>query len=111
MSGGFPFDDQVTVTRVVSTIDHGAIFVGETPNGQQVRVRYTGRNLRPVAGDTFAIKGQWTTFTDKFRRIHRQVETKVMKHRAVLGELLGPFLQRVPPGIYQKKPRSMLNWP
>lgn len=96
MSGGFSFDDQVTITRVVSTIDHGAIFVGETPDGQQVRVRYTGRGERPVAGDTFAIKGQWTEFRDRYSRVHRQVETKVMKRRAVLGELVGPFLQRVP---------------
>lgn len=96
MSGVFSFDDQVTITRVVSTIEHGAIFVGSTQNGQQVRVRYTGRNERPVVGDTFAIKGQWTNFTDQYRRVYRQVETKVMKRRAVLGELLGPFLQHVP---------------
>lgn len=96
MSGGFSFDDQVTITRVVSTIAHGAIFVGETPNGQQVRVRYTGRNQCPVEGDTFAIKGQWSNYTDQYRRTHRQVETKVMKRRPVVGDLLGPFLQRVP---------------
>ena len=110
MSGGFSFDDQVTITRVVSTIDHGAIFVGETPDGQQVRVRYTGRRECPLAGDTFAIKGQWTTFTDKYHRIHRQVETKVMKRRAVLGELLGPFLQRVPNIGPQRSERLMQHF-
>ena len=110
MSGGFSFDDQVTITRVLSTIDHGAIFVGETPDGQQVRVRYTGRNECPVAGDTFAIKGQWTTFTDKYRRIQQQVETKVMKRRAVLGELLGPFLLRVPNIGPQRSERLMQHF-
>lgn len=96
MSAGFSFDNLVTVTRVVSTVERGAIFVGETPTGDQVRVRYVGHTETPVVGDTFAIKGQWTGFTDKYRRVHRQVETKLMRRRAVLGELLGPFLQRVP---------------
>ena len=96
MSGGFAFDSEVTVTRVVSTMEYGAIFVGETPAGKTVRVRYLGRAEVPIAGDTFAVKGQWSKYTDKFRRIHHQVETKVMKRRAVLGDLLVPFLQRVP---------------
>lgn len=96
MSGGFSFDGDVTVTRVVSAIEFGAIFVGETPTGDKVRVRYTGRNEIPLAGDTFAVKGQWIDFTDKYRRTHRQVETKVMRRKAVVGELLSPFLQRVP---------------
>lgn len=95
MSGGFTFDNDVTVTRVVSTLEYGAIFVGETPVGDKVRVRYLGRNELPVVGDTFTVKGQWSSYTDKFRRMHRQVESKVMKRRAVLGDLLGPFLQRV----------------
>lgn len=95
VSGGFAFDSDVTVTRVVSTLEYGAIFVGETPSGDKVRVRYLGRTELPVVGDTFAVKGQWSNFTDKFSRVHRQVESKVMKRRAVLGDLLGPFLQRV----------------
>ena len=96
MSGGFAFDSDVTVTRIVSTLEYGVIFVGETPAGESVRVRYLGRAELPIVGDTFAVKGQWATFTDKFHRVHRQVETKVMKRRAVVGDLLGPFLQRVP---------------
>ncbi len=96
MSAGFSFAEDVTVTRVVSTLEYGAIFIGETPAGDKVRVRYLGRTELPVAGDTFAVKGQWSNYTDKFKRLHRQVETKVMKRRAVLGDLLGPFLQRVP---------------
>lgn len=96
MSAGFAFAEDVTVTRVVSTLDYGTIFVGETLAGDKVRVRYLGRTELPVAGDTFAVKGQWSNYTDKFKRPHRQVETKIMKRRAVLGDLLGPFLQRVP---------------
>ena len=95
MSGGLAFDSDVTVTRMVSTLEYGAIFVGETPAGDRVRVRYLGRNELPVVGDTFAVKGQWSSYTDKFSRVHRQVESKLMKRRAVLGDLLGPFLQRV----------------
>jgi exodeoxyribonuclease V alpha subunit len=96
MSGGFNFDGEVTVTRVVSAIECGAIFVGETPTGDQVRVRYTGRNEVPLVGDTFTVKGQWIDFTDKYRRTHRQVDTNAMRRKAVVGELLSPFLQRVP---------------
>jgi len=95
MSDGFAFDEEVTISRVVSTLEYGAIFVGETPEGAKVRVRYTGSREIPVVGETFAVKGQWSSFTDKFRRVHRQVETKVMKRKAVLGDLLEPFLQRV----------------
>lgn len=82
----------MTVTRVVSSLECGVIFVGETPAGHKVRVRYLGRTELPVAGDTFAVKGQWSNYTDKFNRLHCQVETKLMKRRAVLGDLLGPFL-------------------
>lgn len=95
MSGGFGFEDDVTVTRVVSTLEYGAIFVGATPSGDRVRVRYLGRTELPVVGDTFAVKGQWSGWTDKFGRQHRQLETRVMRRRAVLGDLVGPFLQRV----------------
>lgn len=96
MSGGFSFDGEVTVSRVVSMINCGAIFVGQTSGGDQVRVRYLGRHEIPVVGDTFAVKGQWTNFTDKYHRTHRQVETKVMSRKAVVGDLLLPFLQRIP---------------
>jgi exodeoxyribonuclease V alpha subunit len=59
-------------------------------------VRYMGRSAMPLPGDTFCVQGQWGTYVDRFRRQHRQVETKRMQRRAVLGDLLGPFLCRVP---------------
>ncbi|WP_434513430.1 ATP-dependent RecD-like DNA helicase [Dechloromonas sp. ARDL1] len=110
MTGGFAFDSEVTVTRVVSTLEYGTIFVGETPVGEKVRVRYLGRREMPVVGDTFTIKGQWATFTDKYRRVHHQVETKVMKRRAVLGDLLAPFLQRIPNVGPQRAERLMRRY-
>lgn len=30
-SAGFGFDQDVTVTRIVSTLEGGAIFIGQTP--------------------------------------------------------------------------------
>ena len=108
MSGEFSFNDDVTVTSVVSTLQFGAIFVGETPSGSKVRVRYQGRQNLPVVGDTFTVKGQWSSYTDKFRRVHRQVETKVMNRRVVLGELLAPFLQRVP-NIGQQRAQRLVQ--
>jgi exodeoxyribonuclease V alpha subunit len=96
MNGEFQFDADVTVIRVISTLEYGAIFAGETSTGEQVRVRYMGRSAMPLPGDTFNVQGQWGVYIDRFRRQHRQVETKRMKRRAVLGDLLGPFLCRVP---------------
>lgn len=110
MSAGFSFDADVTVTRIVSTLEHGSIFVGETSAGDKVRVRYIGRTELPLVGDTFSVKGQWSSFTDKFRRQHRQVESKVIKRRAVLGDLLGPFLQRVPNIGPQRADRLTLRY-
>lgn len=110
MSGGFIFDCDVTVTRVVSTLESGVIFIGETSAGEKVRVRYFGRTESPVVGDTFAVKGQWSNWTDKFRRLNRQVESKVMRRREVLGNLLGPFLQRVPNIGPQRAERLTLRY-
>lgn len=96
MSGEFQFEADVTVTRVISTLEYGAIFTGETSTGEAVRVRYMGRSAMPLPSDTFWVQGQWGTFVDRFGRQYRQVETKRMRRRAVLGDLLGPFLCRVP---------------
>ncbi len=95
-SAGFGFDQDVTVTRVVSTLEGGAIFVGQTPEKDEVRVRFVGRGFLPLPGDTFQVKGQWSTYKDRFNRIHRQIESKIMKRRVVSGELLSPWLQRLP---------------
>lgn len=65
MSAGFAFAEDVTVTRVVSTLEYGAIFVGETPAGDKVRVRYLGRTELPVAGDTFAVKVRISRHRDR----------------------------------------------
>lgn len=110
MSGRFAFDEDVTVSRVVSTLEYGAIFVGVTHAGAKVRVRFYGGHEMPVAGDTFNVKGQWSSFTDKFRRVHRQVETTEIKRKAALGDLLGPFLQRVPNIGPQRSERLMQRY-
>jgi exodeoxyribonuclease V alpha subunit len=96
VSAGFGFDQAVTVVRVVSTLEGGAIFIGQTPDDDEVRVRFVGRGFLPLPGDRFHVKGQWSTYTDRFKRIHRQVESKIMKRRVVAGELLSPWLQRLP---------------
>lgn len=95
-SAGFGFDNDVTVTHVVSTLEGGAIFVGRTSEGDEVRIRFAGRGFLPLPGDTFQVKGQWSSYTDRFKRIHRQIESKIMKRRVVAGELLSPWLRRLP---------------
>jgi exodeoxyribonuclease V alpha subunit len=92
----FGFDQEVTVTKVFSQMEGGTIFTSVTPNGEVVRVKYQGRDVIPLPGDTFHVKGQWGNYTDKYRRIHQQVDSKIMKRRVVVGELLGPWLQRIP---------------
>ncbi|ADL56756.1 ATP-dependent DNA helicase [Gallionella capsiferriformans] len=92
----FGFDQEVTVTKVFSQMEGGAIFTSVTSDGEVVRVKYQGRDVIPLPGDTFHIKGQWKNYTDKYRRIHHQVDSKIMKRRVVVGDLLGPWLQRIP---------------
>ena len=70
MSAGFGFDQAVTVVHVVSTLEGGAIFIGQTPDDDEVRVRFVGRGFLPLPGDRFHVKGQWSTYTDRFKRIH-----------------------------------------
>lgn len=93
---GFGFDQEVTVTKVISQLDGGAIFTSVTADGKTVRVKYQGRDAIPLPGDTFHVRGQWRNYTDKYRRVHQQVDSKVMKRRVAAGELLGPWLRRIP---------------
>mgnify|MGYP000505888501 FL=1 len=58
VSAGFGFDQAVTVVRVVSTLEGGAIFIGQTPDDDEVRVRFVGRGFLPLPGDRFHVKGQ-----------------------------------------------------
>lgn len=104
----FGFDQEVTVTKVFSQMEGGAIFTSVTPDGEIVRVKYQGRDVIPLPGDTFHVKGQWKSYTDNYRRVHQQVDSKIMKRRVVVGELLGPWLQRIP-NIGHERGRRLIN--
>lgn len=92
----FTFDQIVTVTKVLSQLEGGCIFNGLSTDGMSVRVKFQGRDVIPLLGDTFHIKGQWKQYTDQYRRIHKQVDSKLIKRTVVVGDLLGPWIQRIP---------------
>jgi len=104
----FSFDQEVTVTKVFSQMEGGAIFTSVTTDGEIVRVKYQGRDVIPLPGDTFHVKGQLKSYTDNYRRVHQQVDSKLMKRRVVIGELLGPWLQRLP-NIGHERGRRLIN--
>lgn len=93
---GFSFDQAVTVERVISQLEGGCIFAGRVDDGKAVRVKFTGKSMQPLAGDTFLIKGQLGSYKDRWGKVTPQVETKVMKRHIQPGELLEPWLKRLP---------------
>lgn len=96
MSGGFGFDADVAVERILSSVERGCIFSGRLGDGSKVRVRYAGNTILPVVGDTFTVKGQWKKYRDHRGITISQVESRVMKRRTPQGELLWPWLSRLP---------------
>ncbi|MGB4066213.1 MAG: ATP-dependent RecD-like DNA helicase [Azonexus sp.] len=96
MSGGFAFDDVVTVERILSSLERGCIFSGRLDDGKKVRVRYVGNGVLPVIGDCLAVKGQWQHYRDRRGITTTQVDSRIMKRHIPKGELLAPWLNRLP---------------
>lgn len=93
--GSFSFQKLITVEAVISSLEGGCIFSGLDPAGQRLQVKFTGKNLRPMVGDTFLVKGQLGTYRNKWGKTVPQVDTKVMEPHVQPGELLEPWLKRL----------------
>jgi exodeoxyribonuclease V alpha subunit len=91
-----PFDDTVTVLRVVSQLERGCIFAGELRDGQPIRVKFAGKDTQPLPGDTFQVRGLVDSFRDKFGKTVVQINSKHMQRVIKAGLLLKPWLERMP---------------
>ncbi len=91
-----PFAGTVVVERVLSQLDGGCIFTGLRDDGTVLRVKFAGRDLQPLPGDTFEVTGALSSYQDRFGRAVAQVDSKRMKRTVRKGTLLRPWLQRLP---------------
>ena len=90
------FDDTVTVLRVVSQLDRGCIFAGELSDGRPIRVKFAGKDIQPLPGDTFHVRGLVDSYRDKFGKTVVQIHSKHMHRVVKTGLLVRPWLERLP---------------
>ena len=90
------FDDIVTVLRVVSQLERGCIFAGELSDGRPIRVKFAGKDIQPLPGDTFQVRGLVDSYRDKFSKTVVQINSKLMDRVITEGVLLRPWLERLP---------------
>lgn len=86
----------VVVERVLSQLDGGCIFTGRREDGSVLRVKFAGRDTQPLPGDAFEVKGQLSSYRDRFGKSVAQVDSKRMKRTIRQGDLLRPWLERLP---------------
>ncbi|WP_241162963.1 AAA family ATPase [Ralstonia solanacearum] len=91
-----PFTGTVVVERVLSQLDNGCIFSARCEDGNLLRVKFSGKDTRPLPGDTFTVEGLLGEYRDRFGQTVRQVESKHMQHAVSYGALLGPWLAKLP---------------
>jgi exodeoxyribonuclease V alpha subunit len=90
------FEATVVVERVLSQLDRGCIFAGRTDGDEPIRVKFSGQDTQPLPGDAFVVQGLITKQRDRFGNAFWQVETKRMRRTVSPGDLLGPWLERLP---------------
>jgi exodeoxyribonuclease V alpha subunit len=91
----FSFEKVVTVESVISSLEGGCIFAGIGEDGNKVQVKFTGKNVQPMVGDAYLVKGQLGTYRNRWGKTVAQVDTKFMKREVQPGELLVPWLRRL----------------
>lgn len=90
------FEGLVVVERVLSQLERGCIFTARREDGEPLRVKFSGRDTQPLAGDWFIVKGLLAPFRDRFGGVVNQVESKRMQRAIGKGSLLKPWLERLP---------------
>jgi exodeoxyribonuclease V alpha subunit len=90
------FFAEVTVRSVISILERGCIFDGITAAGEELRVKFAGRDFDPMPGDVFEVTGRLGSFRDRFGREFTQVDSQFMRRLPSHGVLLAPFLVRLP---------------
>lgn len=90
------FAGTVVVERVLSQLEGGCIFNGRREDGSILRVKFAGRDTQPLPGDAFEVKGLLSSYRDRFGKSVAQVDSKRMKRTVRPGDLLRPWLERLP---------------
>lgn len=90
------FVGAVVVERVLSQLDCGCIFTGRREDGGSIRVKFAGRDTQPLPGDAFEVTGDLSSFQDRYGKRVAQVDSKRMKRTLSKGDLLRPWLERLP---------------
>ena len=90
------FAGTVVVERVLSQLDAGCIFTCRREDGSVLRVKFAGRDTQPLPGDAFEVKGQLSSYRDRFGKSVAQVDSKRLRRTIRPGDLLRPWLERLP---------------
>ena len=99
---------QVTVERVLSTLSNGCIFSGRQSDGELVRVKVSGMDLRPEIGQTYEVAGFVKTYVGKYKNSITQYDVKKVTRIQTVGALLIPFLELLP-NIGPKRAKLLLE--
>ncbi len=90
------YEGLVVVERVLSQLAGGCIFSARQENGERLRVKFAGRDIRPLPGDWLVVVGRLTSHRDRFGRNITQIDSGQMKSAEAKGALLKPWLERLP---------------
>lgn len=82
--------------RVLSQLERGCIFTGRREDGSILRVKFAGRDTQPLPGDAFEVFGSLSSYRDRFGKSVAQVDSKRMRRTVRPGDLLRPWLERLP---------------
>ena len=104
----FDFDGVVTVERLLSAVDRGCIFSARIDDGQSIRVKFSGSDMQPLPGDAVLVKGQLSSYRDRFGKVVEQIDCKIMQRQPCHGALLGPWLRRLP-NVGSTRAQNLVN--
>jgi len=90
------FEGTIVVERVLSQLERGCIFTGRREDGSILRVKFAGRDTQPLPGDAFEVFGSLSSYRDRFGKSVAQVDSKRMRRTVRPGDLLRPWLERLP---------------
>ena len=102
------FEGIVLVERILSQLDAGCIFAGRADDGRSIRVKFAGHEVQPLPGDSFEVRGLLSSYRDRFGNVVAQVSSKHMTRVIGQGDLLGPWLERLP-NIGETRSKRLLD--
>lgn len=88
----------VVAQRILAQSTTGCIFVGQRESGDTTRVniRHTNNAAAITVGATYAVDGDEGVYEDRWGRSHSQIVARSVERQHVTGQLLRPWLERLP---------------